>query len=70
MGVENKFSEGVKKQLLNELENLTRGMDIPLIRQKDPYWLLQNADVNNPGHKNLDKIVRICKYIIAKETDG
>ena len=67
MTVNDQFSEGVKKQLLNELENLTRAMDIPLARQKDPHWLLRNADINNPGHKNLDKIIRICKFLISKE---
>ncbi len=67
MTTNDQFSEGVKKQLLNELENLTRGMDIPLARQKDPNWLLSNADINNPGHKNLNKIFKICKFLISKE---
>jgi len=69
LGIDNSFSVGVKKQLLNELENLTRSMDIPLARQKDPNWLLRNADINNPGHKNLDKIIRICKFLILKENN-
>jgi len=64
---DNSFSENVKKQLLDELENLTRLMDIPLVRQKDPKWLLQNAGINNQGHKNLDKIIRICKFIISND---
>lgn len=67
MTINDQFSEGVKNQLLNELENLTRVMDIPLARQKDPHWLLRNADINNPNHKNLDKIIRICKFLISKE---
>lgn len=67
MTANDQFSEGVKKQLLNELENLTRSMDIPLTRQKDPHWLLRNADINNPGHKNLNKIFQICKFLISKE---
>lgn len=67
MTVSNQFSEVVKKQLLNELENLTKSMDIPLARQQDSHWLLSNADINNPSHKNLDKIIRICKYLISKE---
>lgn len=67
MTVSNQFSESVKKQLLNELENLTKSMDIPLARQQDSHWLLNNADINNLGHKNLDKIIRICKYLISKE---
>jgi len=41
-----------------------------LARQKDPNWLLRNADINNPGHKNLDKIIRICKFLISKENNN
>lgn len=59
-----------KNQLLNELENLTRNMDIPLNRQKDPHWLSRNADINNPGHKNLDKITKICKLLMKEENNG
>ncbi len=67
MSVNDSFSEGVKKQLLNELENLTSVMSIPLARQRDPHWLLHNADTNNPDHKNLNKIFKICKFLISKE---
>jgi hypothetical protein len=56
-----------KNQLLNELENLTRTMEIPVIRQKDANWLLDNAGVNNQDHKNLEKVVRICKFILKEE---
>lgn len=59
----------VKQQLLNELENLTRSMDIPFARQKDPSWLLRNAGINNAGHKNLDKLIKICK-LLRKEEDS
>jgi len=56
-----------KNQLLNELENLTKVMDIPFQRQRDPHWLLRNASINNPDHKNLNKIFKICKYLINEE---
>lgn len=59
-----------KNQLLNELENLTRFMDIPLQRQKDPHWLLRNAGINNANHKNLDKVIKICKFIMKEENNG
>lgn len=59
-----------KNQLLNELENLTKVMDIPIQRQRDPHWLLRNADINNPNHKNLNKIFKICKYLISEEHYG
>lgn len=67
--IDNTFSKNVKKQLLDELENLTRLMDIPLARQKDHNWLLQNASINNQGHKNLEKVIRICKFLISKENN-
>jgi hypothetical protein len=59
----------IKNQLLNELENLTRQMDVPIHRQKDPGWLLRNAGINNPGHKNLEKIIKICKLLRKEDND-
>ena len=59
----------VRNQLLNELENLTRTMDIPIQRQKDFRWLMRNAGINNPNHKNLDKINKICQLLMKGETD-
>lgn len=70
MTINDQFSEGVKNQLLNELENLTRTMDVPLARQKDPRWLLRNVGINNQSHKNLDKVIRICKFLISKENQN
>lgn len=60
----------VKNQLLNELENLTDTMIIPLVRQKDCRWLLDNAAINNSNHKNLTKVIRICEYLIEREENG
>jgi hypothetical protein len=57
----------VKQQLLNELENLTRGMSIPFNRQKDLSWLLENIETSNPSHKNLSKIIKICKLLREEE---
>ena len=59
----------VKNQLLNELENLTRVMDIPTQRQRDFRWLSRNAGINNPNHKNLEKINKICKLLMKEEAD-
>ena len=58
-----------KTQLLNELENLTRQMDVPINRQKDPGWLLRNVGINNPGHKNINKIIKICKLLRKEDND-
>jgi hypothetical protein len=59
----------VKNQLLNELENLTRNMDIPIQRQRDFRWLSRNAGINNPNHKNLDKINKICQLLMKEENN-
>ncbi|NDB56868.1 hypothetical protein EB001_00215 [bacterium] len=59
----------IRNQLLNELENLTRQMDVPIHRQKDPSWLIRNVGINNPGHKNLEKIIKICK-LLQKENNN
>ena len=67
MTLNKEFSSGLKKQLLNELENLTNSMDIPLNRQKDPHWLLHFLEMNNADHKNTKKILQICKFLISKE---
>jgi|688.fasta_scaffold468912_2 hypothetical protein len=58
-----------KNQLLNELENLTRQMDVPIHRQKDPGWLIRNIGINNPGHKNIEKITKICKLLEKENND-
>jgi hypothetical protein len=58
-----------RNQLLNELENLTRQMDVPIHRQKDPGWLIRNIEINNPGHKNIEKIIRICKLFGKENND-
>lgn len=52
-----------RNQLLNELEKLTSVMNIPIQKQKDSHWLLNNASINNPNHKNLEKIIKICNLL-------
>lgn len=64
------MDNNTKFQLLNELENLTRHMNVPIHRQKDPGWLLRNVGINNAGHKNLDKIIKICKLLRKEENEN
>jgi hypothetical protein len=49
-----------KAQLLNELENLTISMNIPVGRRKDYGWILRNVQFENQGNRNLDKVIKIC----------
>ena len=64
-----KMDNLTRNQLLNELENLTRQMDVPIHRQKDPGWLIRNIGINNPGHKNIEKITKICKLLGKENND-
>lgn len=57
----------VKNQLLNELENLTIVMNVPIDKQKNPHWLLENVTVNNKEHKNVDKVIKISNLLVKEE---
>lgn len=46
--------------LVKELENLLREMDIPTKRVRDYGWILRNLPINNQGHPNLERVMRIC----------
>jgi hypothetical protein len=51
------------EQLFNELEKLTREMNVPALRQKDTGWLLRNAGINNANHPNINKVIEICNAL-------
>jgi hypothetical protein len=55
-------------QLLNELENLTISMNIPISRRKDYRWIMRNGEILNEGNRNLDKALKICKILVKEET--
>lgn len=54
-------------QLLNELENLTTSMNIPIARRKDYRWIMRNGEILNEGNRNLDKAIKICKLLLKEE---
>jgi hypothetical protein len=54
-------------QLLNELENLTTSMNIPIARRKDYRWIMRNGEILNEGNRNLDKVIKICKILLKEE---
>lgn len=58
------MDNNTKQQLLNELENLTMNMNIPFLNLRDPDWLLENVEVSNVGHKNINKIIQISKLLV------
>ncbi len=55
-------------QLLNELENLTTSMNIPISKRKDYHWIMLNGVIVNEGNRNLDKALKICKVLAKEET--
>ena len=65
--MKNKLSKIEISQLLNELENLTTTMNIPISRRKDYRWIMRNGEILNEGNRNLDKAIKICKVLVKEE---
>lgn len=59
-----------KKQLLNELDNLTSLLDIPFARRTDTHWILKNVAINNTDEKRIKKVISICQLLLKDETNG
>lgn len=64
------FSPSIINQLKNELQNLSESMDIPYHHQKDAKWILDNVSLDNSGHRNLQKLIRIATIIANEELKG
>lgn len=65
--MKDKLSKIEISQLLNELENLTTTMNIPISRRKDYRWIMRNGEILNEGNRNLDKAIKICKVLVKEE---
>lgn len=65
--MKNKLEPIQVNQLLNELENLTTSMNIPIARRKDYRWIMRNGEILNEGNRNLDKAIKICKLLLKEE---
>lgn len=52
-----------KEQLIDELQNVLIGMDVPNQRKKDIGWLNRNLAINNQDHPNFLKAVWILKQL-------
>ena len=59
-----------KKQLLDELEKLGTSMDIPFARRKDYRWIMDNVLVDNSDDKKINKMIKICQFLIKGEENG
>lgn len=53
-----------KQQLLEQLNRLTRGMDVPIFRRQNPKWLLKNLGMRNVTHRNFAEAMEISKELV------
>ena len=58
-----------KRDLILELENLIKPMDIPVRRKmvnqkEDLRWLARNLGIRNAGHRNFKRAVEILKEVV------
>ena len=56
-----------KEQLLDQLEDVLIGMNVPQQRKKDIGWLSRNISINNAGHPNLLKAIWVIQKLMKEE---
>jgi hypothetical protein len=59
-----------KEQLLDQLEDVLIGMNVPQQREKDIAWLSRNISINNAGHPNLLKAIWIIQQLKKEEENA
>jgi hypothetical protein len=52
------------KKLLEQLRDLTIGMDLPAFRRTDPKWLLKNLAIRNADHPNFSKAKELVEDLV------
>jgi hypothetical protein len=50
--------------LLDQLNELMAGMDLPSYRKEDPKWLLKNLAVRNSEHPNFSKAKEMLRSLV------
>lgn len=58
----------MKKELqekLDRLESLTRKMDVPSGRRRNPGWLNRNLCVRNLTHKDYEIVMELVKELLS-----
>lgn len=55
-----------KQHLLERLDQLTRGMDVPVFRRQNPKWLLRNIGIRNGTHRNFPEALEIVKELVKR----
>ena len=53
-----------KEQLLERLNQITKGMDVPVFRRMAPKWLSQNLGIRNSKHKDYAEAVEIIRELL------
>ncbi len=59
-----------KQQLMDQLQDLLIGMDIPMTRKKDIGWLNRNIQINNSEHPNILKALWVLRELNKLEKNG
>ena len=59
-----------KEQLMEQLQDLLIGMDIPMARKKDIGWLNRNIQINNSEHPNILKALWVLRELNKLESNG
>ena len=49
---------------MNELQDILKTMDVPLLRQKDLQWLKRNLAVRNRDHPEFFRAMRIIHDLL------
>lgn len=56
-----------REQLLDQLEDVLIGMNVPQQRKKDIGWLSRNISINNAGHPKLLKAIWVIQQLMKEE---
>lgn len=55
-----------KQELLEKLDQLTRGMDVPVFRRQNPKWLFRNIGIRNGTHRNFPEALEIVQELVKR----
>ncbi len=53
------------QSLLDRLEQLTKNMDVPDYKQRNPLWLKDYMAIRNSNHKNFKEALEISEKLVS-----
>ena len=54
------------QELLDNLEKLVSGMDIPQYKKRSVSWLNKNLSIRNKTHKNYDQAMKVTEELLSR----